>query len=97
MTFDESLARLATLTDADLARAAWPFRGKTTDLGYARYHALEEEQRAVITAIRALDAYSGDARAICRRIGALRGLHQRRSDPATLRALDAALAEKTGS
>lgn len=45
-------------------------------------------------AIRALGAYGGDARTICRRIGALRGLHERRSDATTLRSLDAALAEK---
>jgi len=45
-------------------------------------------------AIRALDAYGGDARAIARRIGATRGAHERRSDPATLRGLDAALEEK---
>lgn len=45
-------------------------------------------------AIRSLGAFGGDARAICRRIGAVRGLHERRSDPATLRALDAALEEK---
>jgi len=47
-------------------------------------------------AIRALDAYGGDARTICRRIGALRGLHERRSDAATRRELDAALAEVAG-
>lgn len=45
-------------------------------------------------AIRAQGAYGGDARAICRRLGALRGLHERRSDAATLQALDGALAEK---
>ena len=44
-------------------------------------------------AIRALGAYGGDARAICRRIGAMRGSHERRSGGATLGALDAALAE----
>jgi DinB superfamily len=45
-------------------------------------------------AIRALDAYGGDARTICRRTGAMRGLHERRSDAQTLGTLDAALAEK---
>jgi hypothetical protein len=247
VTFDESLAVLATLTDADLRREAWTFRGRPSDLGYALHHAAEEEQRAVVAAppaptesarilalaqgafgdlrgllagldktlldrppapgdwsvretlghaigversyraatlygvartagepvlmpaerrpapdpadtagapldivarfaarraetdaalaavadallarpvvwsgvevdvrhrlhrfashvaehayqcekaIRVLDAYGGDARTICRRIGALRGLHERRTDPATLRALDMALAEK---
>lgn len=45
-------------------------------------------------AIRAHGAYGGDARTICRRIGAMRGRHERRSDPTTLRALDQALEEK---
>jgi hypothetical protein len=44
--------------------------------------------------ILALDAYGGDARAIAKHIGAMRGLHERRSSAATLRALDASLAEK---
>jgi hypothetical protein len=48
-------------------------------------------------AIRSLDAFGGDARAITMRIGAMRGLHERRTDPATLRALDAALEEKVRS
>ena len=50
MTFDESLARLACLTDDQLGREAWTLRGKTVDIAYALYHALEEEQRAVIAA-----------------------------------------------
>lgn len=45
-------------------------------------------------AIRALDGYGGDARTVCRRIGAMRGLHERHTDPVRLSALDAALAEK---
>jgi hypothetical protein len=45
-------------------------------------------------AIRTLDGYGGDARTICRRIGAMRGLHERQTDPVTLRALDAALEQK---
>ena len=44
--------------------------------------------------IRMLDAYGGDARAIAKHIGAMRGLHERRTDAARLRELDAALAEK---
>jgi len=44
-------------------------------------------------AVRALGAFGGDARAIAMRIGAMRGLHERRTDPARLRALDAALEE----
>ncbi len=50
MTFDGCLARLATLTDAELASEAWGLGGKALDIGYALYHALEEEQRAVIAA-----------------------------------------------
>jgi hypothetical protein len=45
-------------------------------------------------AIRALGAYGGDARTICRHIGAMRGLHERRSDAARLGTLDEGLAEK---
>jgi hypothetical protein len=45
-------------------------------------------------AIRALGVYGGDARTICRRIGAMRGLHERRTDAARLGMLDAGLAEK---
>jgi len=50
LTFDESLARLAVLSDADLLRPAWTFRGKPSEIGYALYHAIEEEQRAAIDA-----------------------------------------------
>ena len=49
MTFDASLARLASLSDAELALEWWSFRGKRWD-GYAMYHALEEEQRAATEA-----------------------------------------------
>jgi len=45
-------------------------------------------------AIRILGEYGGDARTICRRIGAMRGLHERRTNLERLRVLDAALAEK---
>ena len=44
--------------------------------------------------MRVLDAHGGDARTICRRIGAMRGLHERRSDPTRLEALHTALEEK---
>src|SRR5260221_861913 len=47
LTFDESLARLAPLSDAELERP-WIFRSVAMDLRYALYHALEEEQRAAI-------------------------------------------------
>jgi hypothetical protein len=43
--------------------------------------------------VRTLGAFGGDARAIAMRIGAMRGLHERRTDPGRLRALDAALEE----
>jgi len=49
VTFDASLAKLASLSDAELGRVWWSFRGKEWD-GYALYHALEEEQRAAIAA-----------------------------------------------
>ena len=49
MTFDASLATLASLSDPELTREWWPFRGKRWD-GYALYHALEEEQRAATEA-----------------------------------------------
>ncbi|HVR88353.1 MAG TPA: DinB family protein [Candidatus Limnocylindria bacterium] len=49
MTFDRALARLARLTDEDLD-APWPFAGEQADRRYALYHALESEQRAVVTA-----------------------------------------------
>src|SRR5205823_13756876 len=45
-------------------------------------------------AVRALGAFGGDARAIAMRIGAMRGLHERRTDPARLHTLDGALDEK---
>ena len=44
-------------------------------------------------AVRALDAFGGDGHSIAKRIGVLRGLHERRTDAARLRALDAALEE----
>ena len=53
MSFDAALARLAMLSDAELGREGWTFRGSPTDVGYALYHALEEEQRALIAAPRA--------------------------------------------
>jgi len=45
-------------------------------------------------AVRSLGAFGGDARAIAMRIGAMRGLHERRTEPARLHALDGALEEK---
>lgn len=55
---------------------------------------LAEHAGQCAKALAALGASGGDARAIARRIGATRGMHERRSSEATLTALDAALAEK---
>jgi len=44
--------------------------------------------------VRALDAFGGDARSIAKRIGVMRGLHERQTDPVTRRALDAAMEQK---
>ncbi|MDP9246325.1 MAG: DinB family protein [Chloroflexota bacterium] len=92
----ETDAAFATLDEAALARpTVWG--GYDVDVRH-RLHRfashITEHAYQCEKAIRALDAYGGDARAICRRIGAMRGLHERRSDPVTLRALDAALEEK---
>jgi DinB family protein len=92
----ETDAALAAVADADLARpVVWS--GVEVDVRH-RLHRfashIAEHAYQCEKAIRALDAYGGDARTICRRIGALRGLHERRSEAKTLRALDTALAEK---
>jgi hypothetical protein len=92
----ETDAALSAAADADLARpVVWS--GVEVDVRH-RLHRfashIAEHAYQCEKAIRALGAYGGDARTICRRIGALRGLHERRTDGAQLRALDAALAEK---
>ncbi|MDQ6857456.1 MAG: DinB family protein [Chloroflexota bacterium] len=92
----ETDAAFATLDEAALARpTVWG--GYDVDVRH-RLHRfashITEHTYQCEKAIRALDAYGGDARAICRRIGALRGLHERSTDAARLAALDAALAEK---
>jgi len=92
----ETDAALGTVADSDLARPTM-WGGAEVDVRH-RLHRfashIAEHAYQCEKVIRALDAYGGDARAICRRIGALRGLHERRSDAAALRALDAALEEK---
>ncbi|MSQ37122.1 MAG: DinB family protein [Chloroflexi bacterium] len=50
MTFLDSLARCATWTDPDLAKA-WTYRERTTNLRYALYRSVEEEQEAVVAAL----------------------------------------------
>ena len=92
----ESDLALANVADADLARPTM-WGGAEVDVRH-RVHRfashLVEHTYQCEKAIRAQGAYGGDARAVARRVGAMRGLHERRSDAATVRALDAALAEK---
>jgi hypothetical protein len=89
-------ATLGALPEATLARpTVWG--GAEVDLRH-RLHRfashIAEHTNQCEKAVRVLGAYGGDARSIAKRIGALRGLHERRTDVARLRALDAALAEK---
>jgi len=92
----ETDAALAELGDADLARPT-ATAGFEVDVRYRLHrfasHAAEHTIQCT-KALVSLGATGGDARAICRRIGAVRGLHERRTDPARLQALDAALEEK---
>lgn len=92
----ETDAALGATGEAALARpTVWG--GVEVDVGFRLHrfasHVAEHTYQCE-KAIRMLEAYGGDARAICRRIGAMRGAHERRSDPRRLQALDAALAEK---
>jgi hypothetical protein len=91
----ETDAALGSVTDADLARpTVWD--GIEVDVRF-RLHRfashIAEHTYQCEKAIRVFGAFGGDARAIAMRIGATRGLHERRTEPATLRALDAALEE----
>ena len=87
---------LAGLSDAELGRPTVT-AGFEVDVRYRLHrfasHITEHTIQCAKT-IGALGASGGDARAICRRIGAMRGLHERRTDLPRLRALDAALDEK---
>ena len=92
----ETDATFAALGDAELSRpTVWS--GVEVDVRH-RLHRfashVAEHTIQCTKAVVALGATGGDARAICRRIGAMRGLHERRTDPARLRALDAGLEEK---
>lgn len=93
---DHTVAALTATADAALGRpTVWG--GADVDLRH-RLHRfashLAEHTIQCAKTIAALDAAGGDARAICRRIGSVRGAHARRSDPGRLRALDAALDAK---
>lgn len=92
----ETDASFAGLDEAALARPSM-WGGFEVDVRH-RLHRfashLAEHTNQCEKAVRALDAFGGDARSIAKRIGATRGLHERRTDAARLRALDAALAEK---
>ena len=87
---------LASTPDADLARPTiWS--GAEVDVRHRLHrfasHVAEHTNQGEKT-IRAQDAFGGDARSIAKRIGAMRGLHERQTDPVTVRALDAALEQK---
>jgi len=89
-------AALGQLPDAALARPTiWS--GAEVDVRHRLHrfasHIAEHADQCEKT-IRALGAFGGDARAIAMRIGAMRGLHERRTDASALRALDAALEVK---
>jgi uncharacterized damage-inducible protein DinB len=89
-------ATLAALDETALSRPTF-WGGAEVDVRH-RLHRfashIAEHTNQCEEAVRALSAFGDDARSIAKRIGAMRGLHERRTDPATLRALDAALAEK---
>jgi hypothetical protein len=91
----ETDASLAATDESALARPTM-WGGAEVDVRF-RLHRfgshIAEHTYQCEKAVRALGAFGGDARAIVMRIGALRGLHERRTDPARLRALDAALEE----
>lgn len=92
-------ASLAGLADAALARPTM-WGGFEVDVRH-RLHRfashIAEHTGQCESAIRTLDAFGGDARSIAKRIGAMRGLHERTSDPVKLGALDRALEEKAAS
>ena len=87
----------AGLADATLLARPTVWGGFDVDVRH-RLHRfashIAEHTNQCEKALRALDGFGGDARSIAKRIGAMRGLHERRSDPSKLRALDAALEEK---
>ena len=92
----ETDAAFAALDEAALARPTM-WGGFEVDVRHRLHrfasHVAEHGNQCEKT-VRALHAFGGDARSIAKRIGAMRGLHERRSDAACLRALDAALDEK---
>lgn len=92
----ETDAALTDTPDADLARPSM-WSGVEIDVRH-RLHRfashIAEHAYQCEKAIRALGLYGGDARNTCRRIGALRGSHEGRTERERLDALDAALAQK---
>lgn len=90
----ETDAAFAGLTEADLARPAlWVRHEVDVRFRLHRFGShLAEHAIQCAKTVSSLGAGGGDARAIARRIGTLRGLHERRSPPESLRALDVALA-----
>ena len=92
----ETDASFAALDEAALARPSM-WGGFEVDVRH-RLHRfashITEHTNQCEKAVRALDAFGGDARSVAKRIGTMRGLHERRTDPARLQALDLALEEK---
>lgn len=92
----ETDAALASLDETALARPTF-WGGAEVDVRH-RLHRfashIAEHTNQCEKAVRALGAFGGDARSIAKRIGAMRGSHERRTDDVRLRALDAELAEK---
>lgn len=89
-------AKLAALDETALGRPTF-WGGAEVDVRH-RLHRfashIAEHTNQCEKAVRALGAFGGDARSIAKRIGAMRGLHERRTEAVRLRALDAELAEK---
>jgi len=92
----ETDSALASTRDADLARPTM-WSGAEVDVRHRLHrfasHIAEHTNQCEKT-VRALDAFGGDARSIAKRIGVMRGLHERQTDPVTRRALDAAMEQK---
>jgi uncharacterized damage-inducible protein DinB len=92
----ETDAALGMVSEADLARPTM-WSGSEVDVRHRLHRFASHITQHVYQcekAIRAQDAYGGDSRTIARRIGAMRGLHERRTDATRIGALDAALAAK---
>jgi hypothetical protein len=90
-------AALGDLAEATLARPTF-WAGAEVDVRH-RLHRfashISEHTHQCEKTVGALGALGGDGRSIAMRIGAMRGLHERRTDAERLRALDLALEEKS--